>query len=141
MKIALTLPSTDIVEVLRPHLLVVAVDFLVVVEVEVLSNVAEHAGPDARAWILLEDVHRSVVVSIRDDGVGFEQGRLEEAEREGRLGVAQSMRARIAAIGGTITVDSAPEDGTEWEITVPVPDRRRTSRSRPSRRRLGRSYR
>ena len=44
-----------------------------------LDNVASHAGPDARAYVLLEDLGDSVTVSIRDDGVGIADGRLEEA--------------------------------------------------------------
>ena len=36
-----------------------------------LDNAAAHAGPDARAYVLLEDLGDSVTVSIRDDGVGI----------------------------------------------------------------------
>ena len=43
-------------------------------------------GPDARAFVLLEDLGDSVMVSIRDDGVGIPAGRLAEAVGEGRVG-------------------------------------------------------
>ena len=39
-----------------------------------LDNVASHAGPDAHAYVLLEDLGDSVTVSIRDDGVGIADG-------------------------------------------------------------------
>jgi signal transduction histidine kinase len=58
-------------------------------------------------------------VSVRDDGAGIPAGRLEAAEREGRLGVAQAIRGRIADLGGTVRIHSAPGQGTEIEMTVP----------------------
>ncbi|MBO0869815.1 MAG: sensor histidine kinase, partial [Micromonosporaceae bacterium] len=57
--------------------------------------------------------------SVRDDGVGFGEHRLAEAAAAGRLGVAQSMRGRIADCGGTTTIDSRPGEGTEVEFWVP----------------------
>ena len=59
-------------------------------------------------------------MSVRDDGVGIAAGRLDEARRAGRLGVAQSIVARIESLGGTAILDSDEGIGTEWELTVPV---------------------
>lgn len=89
------------------------------VVVEALCNVARHAGADARAWVLLEDLGNEVVVSVRDDGPGIADGRLERAVSEGRLGVTQAIKGRVAALGGTITLDTARGVGTEWELRVP----------------------
>lgn len=86
---------------------------------EALSNVQRHAGAGAKAWVLLEDVSDDVVISVRDDGCGIPDGRLAQAAEEGRLGVAQSLKGRIAALGGTITLDTAPGSGTEWEMRIP----------------------
>ncbi len=77
-------------------------------------------GADARTWILLEDEPARVTVTVRDDGVGFAPGRLEEAARQGRLGVQASVRGRLADVGGTVSVHSAPGQGTEVELVVPV---------------------
>src|SRR4051812_5595305 len=84
-----------------------------------LDNVRRHAGTDARTWILLEDEPARVTVTVRDDGVGFAPGRLEEAARQGRLGVQASVRGRLADVGGTVSVHSAPGQGTEVELVVP----------------------
>ncbi len=84
-----------------------------------LDNVRRHAGPGARAWILLEDEPQAVTVSIRDDGPGFAPGRLGEAERAGRLGVSQSIRGRLLDLGGTAELYSAPGEGVEVELRVP----------------------
>ncbi|OBH36867.1 ATP-binding protein [Mycobacterium triplex] len=84
-----------------------------------LDNVVGHAGPDAHAFVLVEDLGDSVVVSVRDDGVGIAAGRLEEATRQGRLGIAQSIVGRLTALGGSAELHSEPGEGTEWELCVP----------------------
>ncbi|WP_304441514.1 MacS family sensor histidine kinase, partial [Kitasatospora sp. MBT63] len=40
-----------------------------------VDNVRKHAGPAARAWILVEDEPDAVTVSVRDDGPGLLAGR------------------------------------------------------------------
>lgn len=87
--------------------------------VNALENVAAHAGPDTHAYVLLEDLGDSVTVSIRDDGVGIADGRLEEAVGEGRVGVAKSIVGRMDWLGGSAKLTTAPGCGTEWELTVP----------------------
>lgn len=84
-----------------------------------LDNVRKHAGESARAWILVEDEPDSVVVTVRDDGPGIPDGRLAQAEGEGRLGVAQSIRGRLRDLGGDAELISVPGQGTEVELTVP----------------------
>jgi signal transduction histidine kinase len=95
-----------------------------------LDNVRRHAGAEAHAWVLVEDEGEHVVVSVRDDGVGMADGRLVDAVAAGRLGMSQSIRARVQELGGEVSVLSVPGTGTELELRVPrVPTgrRRRTS--------------
>ncbi|PSK58273.1 hypothetical protein B0E53_06965 [Micromonospora sp. MH33] len=82
-----------------------------------LDNVTRHAG--GRAWVLIEDEGETVTVSVRDEGPGIPDGRLAEAAAQGRLGVAQSIRGRVADLGGEVRIVSAPGTGTEIELTVP----------------------
>ncbi|MER6811142.1 DUF5931 domain-containing protein [Spirillospora sp. NPDC000708] len=84
-----------------------------------LDNVRRHCGDGARAWVLLEDGPGEVTVSVRDDGPGMPPGRLDAAAASGRLGVAQSIRGRVRDLGGTVSIVSAPGEGTEIEMTVP----------------------
>ncbi|MYW66208.1 sensor histidine kinase [Streptomyces sp. SID8379] len=84
-----------------------------------LDNVRRHAGADAHAWILVEDEPGEVIVTVRDDGPGIPEGRLAQAEGEGRLGVALSIRGRLRDIGGTAELISVPGQGTEVELHVP----------------------
>jgi signal transduction histidine kinase len=86
---------------------------------EALANVDRHAGDGAHAWVLVEDDGAAVTVSVRDDGAGFAAGRLEEARRDGRLGVEQSILGRVRDVGGEVTVVSSPGAGTEVELRVP----------------------
>jgi signal transduction histidine kinase len=84
-----------------------------------LDNVRGHAGEDARAWILVEDWPEEVIVTVRDDGPGIPEGRLAQAEGEGRLGVALSIRGRLRELGGSAELISVPGQGTEVELKVP----------------------
>lgn len=83
-----------------------------------LDNVDRHVGPDARAWVLVEDLGDRVEVSVRDEGPGIADGRLAAAEQEGRLGVVESIRGRVRDLGGTATLDTGSY-GTEWTFVVP----------------------
>jgi signal transduction histidine kinase len=95
------------------------VDELVAVAGAALANVAVHVGPDAPAWVLLDDTGDGVEISVRDEGPGIPDGRLEAAEAEGRIGVARSMRGRVIDLGGTISCDTGPGRGTDWTIRFP----------------------
>ncbi|WP_255660782.1 MacS family sensor histidine kinase [Nocardia spumae] len=88
-----------------------------------LSNTALHAGADAKAYVLLEDMGDALVVSVRDDGPGIMPGRLSVAADEGRMGVAHSIVGRIEALGGTAELLDTT-DGTEWEFRIPREGRR-----------------
>ncbi len=82
-----------------------------------VDNALVHGG--GRAWVLVEDLGNEVVVSVRDDGPGMAPGRLEEAGAQGRMGHARSVVGRLADLGGSVSVVSAPGQGTEVELRVP----------------------
>ncbi|MFC4497510.1 MacS family sensor histidine kinase [Streptomyces ovatisporus] len=88
-----------------------------------LDNVRHHAkapaGGPAHAWISLEDEPDAVLVTVRDDGPGLPEGRLADAEAEGRLGVALSIRGRMRELGGSAELVSVPGQGTEVELRLP----------------------
>jgi signal transduction histidine kinase len=96
-----------------------------------LDNVARHVGEDATAWVLVEELGDRVVVTVRDEGPGIAPDRLEAARREGRMGVAGSIRGRMADLGGEAVLTTAPGQGTEWELVIGRDEAALTWRSGP----------
>jgi signal transduction histidine kinase len=68
--------------------------------------------------VLLEQLPGAIEISVRDAGPGIPPGRLDEAAAQGRLGVARSLRGRVADLGGTIALDTGPDRGTEWTLRL-----------------------
>ncbi|MDU7361778.1 MAG: hypothetical protein E7L00_11310 [Propionibacteriaceae bacterium] len=88
---------------------------------EILKNVERHAGPDAQAWILLDqEVDDEVIIFVRDNGAGMNAKIAQRAAEQGRFGIRDSIIGRISAIGGSAVLKSAPGAGTEWELRVPI---------------------
>jgi signal transduction histidine kinase len=78
---------------------------------EAIANVLRHAGAQ-NATVELGIDSGCLVVSVRDDGTGF------EADAAGGIGLA-SMRTRAEVLGGSLRVDSSPA-GTSVTFTVPI---------------------
>ena len=79
-----------------------------------LDNAAKHAGA-GQVSILLTDTGDALRFVVRDSGAGFDPSRTRAGG-----GIAH-MRDRLAAIGGTLTIDSAPTRGTRVSGHVPDP--------------------
>lgn len=84
-----------------------------------LDNVRVHAGDSAQAWVLVEDEGDEVALTVRDNGVGMPQGRLEEAAAAGRLGAASSIRGRLADLGGTAEYTAREGAGVTVRMRAP----------------------
>jgi signal transduction histidine kinase len=84
-----------------------------------VKNVHQHCPAEVSVWILVEDEPEAITVTVRDDGPGIPAGRLAEAVAHGRLGIAQSIRGRLADLGGTASITTGPRQGTEVELTLP----------------------
>jgi signal transduction histidine kinase len=61
-------------------------------------------------------------VVVEDDGVGFDV-KLAERPREAGLGIF-GMEERASLLGGTLTVDSAPGEGTRIQADLPMTEPR-----------------
>jgi signal transduction histidine kinase len=85
---------------------------------EALNNVVKHARAN-HASVEIQRGGGSVRCSIRDNGVGFDV-EPEIGKKGGRgLGLV-GIRERIAVLGGSVAVSSAPGRGTEMIITIPL---------------------
>jgi signal transduction histidine kinase len=80
---------------------------------EALANAGKHANAE-RVVVYAEPTDAGVFVSVKDDGVGFEP---ETVER--RIGLRDSVTARIEAVGGRVEVSSKPGRGTEVRLWAP----------------------
>jgi two-component system CheB/CheR fusion protein len=83
---------------------------------EALNNTMKHAGAK-RANVLLERRDSHIVLIVEDDGVGFEvQSKDEDTRRLGLTG----MRERAIQIGGSVEIESKPQEGTTIFARVPA---------------------
>jgi PAS domain S-box-containing protein len=78
---------------------------------EALTNVKRHANARSVS-VVLEREGDSVAAIIEDDGDGFNnEGDGQSTQRSRRLGIL-GMRERLELIGGSLTIESAPGEGT-----------------------------
>ncbi len=84
---------------------------------ETLNNTAKHASGE-RIWISLKPLgEKGAVISICDDGVGFDpQAPLSDGL--GGFGMSQ-MRERVESRGGSFSVESSPGKGTCVRVKLP----------------------
>lgn len=84
---------------------------------QALVNSVRHAGDASRA-VTIEADHGDVVVTVSDNGAGFDPG---DVPRD-RLGISTSIVGRMRAVGGRASVRSAPGRGTtvrlEWRAAA-----------------------
>lgn len=91
---------------------------LVRVVQEALANVLKHADA-SRVVVTLSYISGQIVLDVIDDGVGFEPGRVHPDTPEGGFGL-QTMRDRIGQLGGSLTIESAPGEGTTIVAELPL---------------------
>ncbi|MBV9921436.1 MAG: PspC domain-containing protein [Pseudonocardia sp.] len=89
---------------------------LVLASREAMVNAAKHAEVEEIS-VYVEAEEEGVHVFVRDRGVGFDP----DAVPEDRHGLADSVRARVTRHGGSVRLRSAPGEGTEVHLTMPVP--------------------
>ncbi|MBI4311647.1 MAG: HAMP domain-containing protein [Chloroflexi bacterium] len=87
---------------------------------EAMSNIARHAQA-SHAWVTLERGGEGATLTVRDDGVGFNQeaamAHRDPASGRG-LGLA-GMQERAGLLGGRLDISSAPGAGTTVTAYVP----------------------
>ncbi len=86
---------------------------------EGIWNAIRHSSAQ-QAEVIVDIGQTRAKLTIRDDGVGFDpEQAFERAASNGRYGLL-GMRERAEMIGGKFTVRSAPGQGTEITVTVPL---------------------
>jgi len=86
---------------------------------EGLNNIAKHAEA-GQAWLRLIQTDTDSKVEIEDDGQGFiVENALKKEGSYGLLGIQE----RVELLKGTLTIESAPGDGTCLTVLIPLPEK------------------
>jgi signal transduction histidine kinase len=85
---------------------------------QALANAEQHAAA-RRLRVALYRQDAMVVLGVEDDGRGFDPVEVEVLPGQGGFGLV-SMRERVQAIGGRLTVASRPGGGTCLQARVPA---------------------
>lgn len=83
---------------------------------EGLTNIARHAHID-RASVMVWLGNNELLIEIADEGVGFDVSRTQRAYRSSGL---IGMRERVALLGGELSIESAPDEGTRLLANLPT---------------------
>jgi two-component system, chemotaxis family, CheB/CheR fusion protein len=88
---------------------------------QALYNIVQHARA-SKVWVRLYRQDAHLVLEAEDNGVGFVMPeQLIDLPRRKHLGIV-GMMERASAIGGELTVRSAPDQGTLVRVLVPLSD-------------------
>jgi signal transduction histidine kinase len=101
-----TVGDVPVTEALRPMVLAAR---------EAMVNAAKHSGAD-QVDVFAECDAALAEVFVRDRGRGFDRA----AVPEDRLGVRKSILDRMARHGGSASIRTAPGEGTEVRLSLPV---------------------
>jgi len=85
---------------------------------EGLTNIIRHSQA-TQLCLLVERVPLGVVMTIEDNGVGFDPNMLGTRDGKKHLGLV-SIRERAEILGGTLDVYTAPKMGTTIQVAIPV---------------------
>lgn len=88
---------------------------------EALTNVRKHAQAH-RTALTLSYMNDRVALDARDDGTGFDPGGagvVVDTARESGFGLG-TMRERVEQLGGTLSIESAPGEGTTLVVELPL---------------------
>jgi signal transduction histidine kinase len=87
---------------------------------EALTNVSRHAGAKA-CRVFVQRLSSSLVVTVEDDGRGFEPRRAVAAGTAPHDGIGLiGIRERVADLGGTSRIESVEGKGTRLTIELPL---------------------
>lgn len=85
---------------------------------ESLNNILKHARA-SRVSVVVERDLREVHLRVEDNGVGFALGNAGGLKGLGLKNIAE----RTRMLGGQLQINSAPDQGTRIEVTIPTPER------------------
>ncbi|KFA88949.1 sensor histidine kinase [Archangium violaceum] len=98
-----------------------------------LDNAGKYSDPQKTVWLLARPREHGLQLEVRDEGIGIEAKDLphlftpffrsdrSRARKTGGVGLGLALSRRIiVAHGGTLTLESQPDQGTTVRITLPA---------------------
>jgi signal transduction histidine kinase len=82
---------------------------------EALTNVMRHAAA-SQVNVSLEKMYNSLILEVRDNGIGITEGRISDTKSLGLIG----MRERVLLLGGEVAISGKPGEGTLVRVTIPT---------------------
>jgi signal transduction histidine kinase len=82
---------------------------------EALTNVMRHAAA-SQVNVTVEKKGDTLVVEVRDNGIGIKEGRVFDSKSLGLIGI----RERVLLLGGEAIVTGKPGEGTVVRVTLPM---------------------
>ena len=86
---------------------------------EAVTNVIRHAHAED-IWIDLQQTATTVTLTLRDNGGGFDVPAAQERAALGASMGLPGMQERVRLVGGQMRIDSAPGQGTEIYVDLPL---------------------
>jgi signal transduction histidine kinase len=85
---------------------------------EALTNAARHAHATS-CRIYLQRLANTVLITVEDDGVGFDTTEVSQSGARRGLGLL-GIRERVAGLRGTLRLESSPGKGTRLTVELPA---------------------
>jgi PAS domain S-box-containing protein len=82
---------------------------------EALTNIMRHAAA-SQVNVSLEKKDDTLIVKVRDNGIGIMEGRIFDSKSLGLIGI----RERVLLLGGEAVISGKPGEGTLVRVTLPV---------------------
>ena len=82
---------------------------------EALTNVSRYAAA-SKVEVSLEKKGDTLIVEVRDNGIGIMEGKIFDPESLGLVGI----RERVLLLGGEATISGKPGDGTLVRVVLPM---------------------
>lgn len=87
---------------------------------EALSNIKRHAQAKNAELNLACNELKELTINIKDDGKGFDIKETELSASDSQKWGLTGMRQRAALLGGALTINSLPGQGTEIYVRIPL---------------------
>ncbi|MBW7883607.1 MAG: GAF domain-containing sensor histidine kinase [Caldilineaceae bacterium] len=88
---------------------------LLLIAQEGVANIARHANAQ-QAWVVVDSADGVAMLTIRDNGRGFDPAQVTQVSGIGLDGV----RRRVDNLGGTLHIQAEPGAGVEIAVAIPI---------------------